>query len=296
MGVGRIVQEPKAAAFLATSGNVLHEHRIHSGSRQGVSLHGHQAHAMESFLGRLCWRALDGQVNCEGDWRGSRDQLHLCHDSGDGQCEGGQVVNMSKKGKEWIAVDLDGTLAVHDGWRGINHIGKPIYPMVDVVKGWLDEGANIKIFTARTNGNGLTEEVKRPIRKWCKQHLGKELEITNIKDFSMAQLWDDRAKQLPMSGVAGILMEAATTYQRKNGQYKGNYEHIGNLLLALFAHTGGIPHFKTAEELNRLYLIIFCLAKLQRYCSLFETGGHKDSAHDLIVYAGMLEDMTKEKT
>ena len=28
--------------------------------------------------------------------------------------------------KAWIGVDLDGTLARYDGWKGIEHIGEPI--------------------------------------------------------------------------------------------------------------------------------------------------------------------------
>jgi hypothetical protein len=28
----------------------------------------------------------------------------------------------------WIGVDLDGTLAHYDGWKGIDHIGEPIKP------------------------------------------------------------------------------------------------------------------------------------------------------------------------
>lgn len=32
-----------------------------------------------------------------------------------------------------------------------------------------------------------------PIKEWCKQHIGFELEVTNVKDFGMIQLWDDRA-------------------------------------------------------------------------------------------------------
>ncbi len=31
--------------------------------------------------------------------------------------------------KGWYAVDLDGTLAFYDEWRGADHIGAPIIPM-----------------------------------------------------------------------------------------------------------------------------------------------------------------------
>lgn len=29
-------------------------------------------------------------------------------------------------GTGWIGVDLDGTLAIYDVWRGANHIGEPV--------------------------------------------------------------------------------------------------------------------------------------------------------------------------
>lgn len=31
------------------------------------------------------------------------------------------------------------------------------------------------------------------IRSWCLEHIGQELLITNVKDFGMYELWDDRA-------------------------------------------------------------------------------------------------------
>ena len=37
----------------------------------------------------------------------------------------------------WVGVDLDGTLATYDEWRGIEHVGEPIAPMVERVKRWL---------------------------------------------------------------------------------------------------------------------------------------------------------------
>ena len=38
----------------------------------------------------------------------------------------------------WIGVDLDGTLAHYTGWRGEDHIGKPILPMLLRIKMWLE--------------------------------------------------------------------------------------------------------------------------------------------------------------
>lgn len=104
---------------------------------------------------------------------------------------------MSSQGG-WIAVDLDGTLAEYHGWQGIEHIGAPIPVMLNRVKKWLAEGLDVRIFTARVCGNDGRdpEEVRSHIRRWLVQHLGVELPITNIKDFGMVELWDDRAVQV----------------------------------------------------------------------------------------------------
>ena len=37
----------------------------------------------------------------------------------------------------WIGVDLDGTLAIYTGWKGCDHVGEPIPPMVERVKAGL---------------------------------------------------------------------------------------------------------------------------------------------------------------
>jgi hypothetical protein len=102
----------------------------------------------------------------------------------------------------WIGVDLDGTLAHYDGWKGIDHIGQPIPAMVERVKKWLEDGRTVKIFTARVAGHdipilgGGRSDVITPIQKWCREHLGQIIGITNIKDFGMIELWDDRAIQV----------------------------------------------------------------------------------------------------
>lgn len=102
----------------------------------------------------------------------------------------------------WIGVDLDGTLATYTGWQGPDHIGAPIAPMVERVKRWLADGKTVKIFTARMHGHGMpligggTEDVRTPIEDWCERHIGQKLEVTNVKDFGMIELWDDRAIQV----------------------------------------------------------------------------------------------------
>lgn len=94
----------------------------------------------------------------------------------------------------WIGVDLDGTLAHYDRWKGADHIGDPVPIMVKRVKQWIKEGKTVKIFTARVC-DGL-ESTKILIQMWCLKHIGVKLEVTNVKDYSMIELWDDRCVQV----------------------------------------------------------------------------------------------------
>ena len=101
----------------------------------------------------------------------------------------------------WIGVDLDGTLAVYDDWRGVEHIGEPIAPMVERVKAWIAEGVDVRIFTARVYGEGRAHAIS-PIERWCIEHIGCELPVTCTKDYGMVELWDDRAVQvIPNTGI-----------------------------------------------------------------------------------------------
>lgn len=104
----------------------------------------------------------------------------------------------------WIGVDLDGTLAEYHGWSGENHIGDPIPAMVERVRLWLRQGRDVRIFTARVtelplNLDGTPHDLaatRASIEQWCLQHLGRILPITNVKDFGLIELWDDRAIQV----------------------------------------------------------------------------------------------------
>jgi hypothetical protein len=101
--------------------------------------------------------------------------------------------------KGWIGVDLDGTLAHYSGWKGERHVGEPVQPMLDRVKEWLAAGIEVRIFTARVStaegdraDDGISE-IRAAIQDWCEKHGLPRLPVTNVKDFQMIQLWDDRA-------------------------------------------------------------------------------------------------------
>lgn len=99
-------------------------------------------------------------------------------------------------GSGWIGVDLDGTLAHYDGWKGIEHIGDPIPKMLERVKRWVEAGMNVKILTARCCRMSERDEQVDMIHDWLITHGLPRLEVTNIKDFGMIELWDDRAVQV----------------------------------------------------------------------------------------------------
>lgn len=107
-----------------------------------------------------------------------------------------------EKGKGWIGVDLDGTLAEYHGWVSSEYIGKPIPRMVERVKSWIAEGLEVRIMTARVSPTkGDADICRRAIVVWLKEHLGTILPITHEKDQFMRELWDDRVVQvIPNTG------------------------------------------------------------------------------------------------
>lgn len=102
----------------------------------------------------------------------------------------------------WIGVDLDGTLAQYGGWVNELHIGDPVPAMASRVRNWIAQGREVRIFTARVcqpdvpligGGRASVEAIRSAIQDWTEQHFGVRLPVTNVKDFGMVELWDDRA-------------------------------------------------------------------------------------------------------
>lgn len=93
----------------------------------------------------------------------------------------------------WVAVDFDGTLA---STRNVGHfeypfpLGGPVEEIIGLVGEILESGIGVKVFTARANEMELYGE---KIRCWCRENVGRELEITSIKDYGMVCMLDDRA-------------------------------------------------------------------------------------------------------
>lgn len=103
----------------------------------------------------------------------------------------------------WIGFDLDGTIAEYGEWRGPEVIGKPIPKMIEKLKDYLNRGFKVKILTARVAGRLYGDDpelepylAQQAIIKWCKKHIGQELEVTAYKDYAMLFFYDDRCVQV----------------------------------------------------------------------------------------------------
>ena len=150
------------------------------------------------------------------------------------------------EGKGWYGFDLDGTLAKYDGWKGIEHIGAPVAPMVKLIRQMHDEGKVVKIMTARVAPKEKPEVKPNPylenhwviespddmpwavhaeawtprefIQDWCYRFLGFVPDIVYQKDHLMIELYDDRVKQVvPNEGwlIEDVAMSKRQVYVRR---------------------------------------------------------------------------------
>jgi hypothetical protein len=94
--------------------------------------------------------------------------------------------------KGWIGIDLDGTLARADTLSGTSKIGAPIPKMVSLATRLVRDGVSVKIFTARASDASQVDMIHR----WLNENGLPEFEVTNVKDFDMIRLYDDRAVQV----------------------------------------------------------------------------------------------------
>lgn len=123
---------------------------------------------------------------------GKKLDVHVPHTPGLSMTDMNQFGGQGES-RQWIGVDLDGTLAFADSWQGFEHIGKPVPNMVKRVKIWIEMGYRVKIVTARAQQPDLAIP---PILDWLEKHGLPQLEVTNAKDMDMIELWDDRCVQV----------------------------------------------------------------------------------------------------
>jgi hypothetical protein len=135
-----------------------------------------------------------------------------------------QSLTTGRVGSEprWIGVDLDGTLAEYSGWISIRHVGDPVPVMLERVKAWLEEGIEVRIFTARVCHPAWRTDGIYAIRDWCEKHGLPRLRVTNAKDFGMIELWDDRAVRVETNSGRRVdqalrsgLLQAPYLYREK---------------------------------------------------------------------------------
>lgn len=95
----------------------------------------------------------------------------------------------------------------------------------------------------------------------------------------------------PIKRAPDLLSEGGKTFKQRNEIYGDTYLNFGAAAAAMFPD--GLKIDSDAASFNRLGIFVQCLGKMMRYASNLEQGGHQDSAHDLMVYAAMLEETTK---
>lgn len=98
---------------------------------------------------------------------------------------------MPNEDSGWIGFDLDGTLASHLHSQG-NTIGDPVPAILELLKGYVNAGVEVRIVTARANPIPYGAQTEL-IEKWLIEHLGYLIPITDRKDYRMLLLYDDRA-------------------------------------------------------------------------------------------------------
>ena len=140
------------------------------------------------------YRASDHQLVCCGEelrlFRLESGRFgSVCRKCGQQFADNAQV---RYDGSPWIGVDLDGTLARDLGNTRRDEIGSPIEPMLDRVQKWIAEGRTVKIFTARASSPRQVAVIK----EWLASCGLPDLEVTNVKDRRMTELWDDRCVQV----------------------------------------------------------------------------------------------------
>lgn len=133
-----------------------------------------------------------------------------------------------KKKNGYVAFDLDGTLAYYESGKfNPYEIGEPIAGMVKEAKDWISKGVEVRILTARMTpeeGRDLAR-VQKVIGDWTEKHLGQRCVATNIKDYGLILLYDDRAR--------GVVFNTGMTVEEFAVQRMANtvIEHFQKFLL-----------------------------------------------------------------
>ncbi len=88
------------------------------------------------------------------------------------------------------------------------------------------------------------------------------------------------------------LEAGAKTFLERNATYGNSYLTFGAVMAALFPRGLNIDA-GNVDGFNRLGIYVQIVSKCCRYATSIADGGHADSAHDIMVYGAMLEEVTK---
>ena len=110
--------------------------------------------------------------------------------------------DIAARPKRTIAVDLDGTLATYDGWKGTEVFGIPIDSIVAELRAEKAKGTRIIIHTTRINpalNKGYTaEDLVGLVKGWLDRYQIPFDEIwSGIGKPIAHEYWDDRAVKKP---------------------------------------------------------------------------------------------------
>ena len=87
---------------------------------------------------------------------------------------------------------------------------------------------------------------------------------------------------------ADLLHHALLTHRERAAAYGLSYQRFGDVAAALWPE--GLT-LCTRDDWVRHGVVVQLISKLARYCATPD--GHSDSAHDMIVYAAILESVTR---
>lgn len=134
----------------------------------------------------------------------------------------------TKSIRPWVGIGLDGVLSEiisYDQEWDDEKIGKPIEPMIQVVKSLIASNIDVRIFTFRVAlSNPHRLKAARAIRRWTLQHIGASLNSTSEIDALCVAVFLANAKQVVPN--MGITLESLLNQQQ-------------SLLQELAKHTDG---------------------------------------------------------
>lgn len=217
---------------------------IHNGEKRAAGPNGATDDAAQAFM--FGWGDQSGQVrglpaagaeqSCCGEvlrplWLEDGRFGAVCRKCGQKYTDNQQT---QYGGSPWIGVDLDGTLARDLGSTRADEIGSPIEPMLIRVKRWIAEGHTVKIFTARASSPRQVVAVK----EWLASVGLPDLEVTNVKDHRMVELWDDRCVQVTTNQGEPLVKKLKLRRQKparadREGAATGFFSRLRVLLLTL---------------------------------------------------------------